>query len=83
MASRSATSPAAADLVSGLADPTPAAVRGLREQAGLSLAEMADLLGIGDRGTWARWERGERAMPIQVWALALLATGTHPRYRLA
>ena len=71
------------DLTSGLPEPTPAAVRELREGAGLSLAAITTALAIGDRGTWARWERGERTMPAQAWALALLALGQHPRYQLA
>ncbi len=76
---------AAADLPAPCADlpePTPAAVRALREGAGLSLAQAAALVGIGDRGTWARWERGERDMPVQTWALALLVLGQHPRWSL-
>lgn len=83
MASTPATSPAAPDLVVGLPEPTPDAVRALREGAGLSLAAITAALGVADRGTWARWERGERAMPAQTWALALLALGRHPAYCLA
>ena len=69
-------------LCADLPPATPAAVRALREGADLSLSEAAALIGIGDRGTWARWERGERVMPLQAWALALLALGQHPHYRL-
>lgn len=71
-------------LCADLPPATPAAVRALREGADLSLAEAAALIGIGDRGTWARWERDDhhsRAMPLQAWALALLALGQHPHYR--
>lgn len=71
------------DLTTGLPEPTPAAVRELRNGAGLSLAAITTALAIGDRGTWARWERGERDMPLQTWALALLALGQHPTHRLA
>lgn len=70
-------------LCADLPPATPAAVRALREGAGLSLAEAAVLIGIGDRGTWARWERGERDMPVQAWALALLALQQHPRWVVA
>ncbi len=73
-------------LCADLPPATPAAVRALREGAGLSLAEAAALIGIGDRGTWARWERDDRharAMPAQTWALALLALGQHPRWAIA
>ena len=69
------------DLIT-LPEPTPEAVRALREGAGLSLAQMAALCGIADRQTWARYEGG-RAIPVQTWAVALLALGQHPRYRLA
>ncbi|MDT7834946.1 helix-turn-helix domain-containing protein [Aquabacterium sp. OR-4] len=69
------------DPVADLPEPTPEAVRALREGAGLSLAQMAALCGIADRQTWARYEGG-RAIPVQTWAVALLALGQHPRYRL-
>lgn len=86
MASTPATSPAAPDLpdlCADLPEPTPEAVRALREGAGLSLSQAVGLIGITDRGTWARWERGERVMPLQAWALALLALGQHPGWALA
>ena len=69
--------------LAGLPEPTPDAVRALREGAGMSLAQMATLLGLSDRGMWSRWERGAHGIPAQTWALALLALGQHPRYRLA
>jgi len=71
------------DLTTGLQPPTADQARALREGAGLSLAQIAAVLAIGNRGTWARYERGERDMPLQTWALALLAAGQHPRYSLA
>lgn len=70
------------DITSGLQPPTPADVRALRESTGLPLSRMSELLALGDRGKWSRWERGVHAIPLQTWALALLATGQHPRYRL-
>lgn len=70
------------DLTTGLQPPTADQVRALREDAGLSLAQISVRLGLSDRGNWSRWERGAHAMPLQTWALALLATGQHPRYRL-
>lgn len=69
------------DPVSGLPEPTPEAIRALREGAGLSLAQMAALMGIADRSTWVKYEGG-RGIPVQTWSLALLALGQHPRYRL-
>lgn len=80
---------AAADLPALCADlppATPAAVRSLRVDAGLSLAQAAAMVGAGSLHTWARWERDDRhgrAIPPQSWALALLALGQHPHYRLS
>lgn len=45
--------------------------RSIREQARLSLAEMADACGI-DEGTLSRWERGQRK-PRAAVALRYLA----------
>lgn len=80
MTSPTATSPAAPEPVAGLPEPTPEAIRELRGE--LSHARMAALVGIADRQTWRRYEEG-RPIPVQTWALALLALGQHPRYRLA
>lgn len=41
------------DMISDLPEPTPAAVRAARESAGLSLAQVAALVGLGDRARWA------------------------------
>ena len=82
MVSTSATSPAVLDLTADLPAATPDAIRALRENTGLSLAGITAQLGIGDRGTWWRWERGYRDMRLQTWALALLATGLHPHFNL-
>lgn len=67
--------PVAADLIAGLPEPTPAAIKAARGK--LTQAEFAALVGAG-RDACAKWEAGERSMPASTWALALLATGQHP-----
>jgi transcriptional regulator with XRE-family HTH domain len=57
------------------ADPTPADLRALREQHGITQTQTAELLRLpspaaGGRVTVSRWETGAQPMaPMVVWAL--------------
>ena len=51
---------------------TPAHFRTIRQAAGLSLSAIAELLGIEDRSTVHRWEKGARAISGPVTRLMRL-----------
>ena len=51
---------------------TPATFRQIRQAAGLSLSALAELLGIEDRSTVHRWEKGARAISGPVTRLMRL-----------
>lgn len=57
-----------------IAQRTPADVRALRAQLGLTQAQMAARV-YASRGGWIKWETGERSMPAAEWAVALLRAG--------
>lgn len=71
------------NLLANLPAATPDAVRAARTEAGLSLAQAAALVGLGDRARWSEYERGVHAIDGARWALFLLATGRHPMGELA
>lgn len=64
--------------LTGIADPTPGEIAAARQAAGLSQAQAAELVGLGDKARWAEYERGARSPDAARWALFLLATGQHP-----
>lgn len=75
------------DLLTGLPEPTPEAIRASREAAGMSPARAAEIVGLWGRGNWGRYEAprdrsDHRAIPPQTWALWLLATGQHPALKI-
>jgi hypothetical protein len=71
----------ALDLLQSLPTPTPDQVRAARDRAGLTLAQCAQLAGLGAHARWSEYERGARRIDLARWALFLLATGQHPRAR--
>lgn len=71
----------ALDLLQSLPAATPQAVRAARDAAGLTLAQAAQLAGLGAHARWQEYERGARSIDPTRWALFLLATGQHPRAR--
>lgn len=73
----------AATLLHELPEATPEAALAARQAAGLSQAQAAELVGLGDKARWAEYERGARAPDAARWALFLLATSQHPKFRLA
>jgi len=62
--------------------PLPAHCAYLRTVAGLTLAQMADIVHLADRQSWWRFEAGTRQCGLATWELALLKTGQHPYIRL-
>lgn len=54
--------------------PSPADVRAMREDAGLTQKEAAAEVYV-DLRTWQKWEGAERTMPAGLWELFLLKTG--------
>lgn len=58
---------------------TPEHFRTIRQEAGLSLSDMAALLRISDRSTIHRWEKGQRPIsgPASI-ICELIATNTLP-----
>ena len=57
--------------------PSPLLLLDLRTRAGLTQADAAELLGVGDK-TWRDWEAGRRRMPAGMMELLciLMAVGT-------
>lgn len=70
-------------LLDGLPPATPDAILCARMAAGLGQPEAAALAGLGAAVRWSEYERGARNIDAARWALFLLATGQHPRARLA
>lgn len=60
--------------------PSPLLLLDLRTRAGLTQADAAELLGVGDK-TWRDWEAGRRRMPAGMMELLciLMAVGTVER----
>lgn len=67
-----------------IARPSPTAeeITKARQAAGLSQAQAAELVGLGDKARWSEYERGARAPDAARWALFLLATGQHPTLQI-
>lgn len=74
---RAAAKPKHLDLLAGVPEPTPAAIRQAREAAGHSQEQAAHLVGMAGRLSWWRLESGAPIDPAR-WALYLLSTGQHP-----
>jgi hypothetical protein len=60
--------------------PSADLVREHRQRAGLSQAEAARLVLLGDKARWSEYERGVGRIDAARWALFLLLTGQHPDY---
>jgi hypothetical protein len=69
------------DLLDGLPEPTPDAIRHARTAAGQSQAAAAASMGLGGVMIWSKYERGIHSMTPAVWALYLLSVGLHPNCR--
>lgn len=65
-----------------LPSPTPEQIAAARQSAGLSQAQAAELVGLGDKARWAEYERRARAPDAARWALFLLATDQHPTLQI-
>ncbi len=66
-----------------VAQPLAADCAYLRMIAGLTLAQMADIVHLADRQSWWRFEAGTRQCGLATWELALLKTDQHPTDRLS
>lgn len=65
-----------------LPPPTAAEVRAARDELALTLAQAAEIAGLGAGPRWAEYESGARHPSPAVWELFLLRTGQHPTHRL-
>lgn len=74
---------ATVDLFRDLPDRSPDALRAARLAAGLSQAQAAALVGLGQAIRWSEYERGARAIDEARWALFLLAVDAHPCARVS
>lgn len=54
--------------------PTPAEIRAVRELAGLTQTQAAELI-YSKLRTWQGWESGEAAMHAGLWELFCIKTG--------
>ena len=64
--------------VEALANPTPALIRQVRMEAGLSQLDAARSVGCSHAARWGEYEAGTVRMTICKWELFLLKTGRHP-----
>ena len=55
-------------------NPTPEQIIAAREQAGLNMSQAAALI-YCSRGTWLRWESGERRMHPAMYELFMIKSG--------
>jgi len=62
--------------------PTAAAIRRAREEAGHSQAAAAELVGLSGQSRWSEYERGAVQMDPVRWTLYLLLAGQHPELRI-
>ena len=62
--------------------PTPKEFKAMREQAGLSGAKTAEILGLSSRQYVSQLETGKYDISPQIWTLFLLITGEHPNYTI-
>ena len=62
--------------------PTPQEFKTMREQAGLSGAKTAEILGLSSRQYVSQLETGKYDISPQIWTLFLLITGEHPNYTI-
>ena len=62
--------------------PTPKEFKTMREQAGLSGAKTAEILGLSSRQYVSQLETGKYDISPQIWTLFLLITGEHPNYTI-
>lgn len=69
-----------------MVDDSPAAIRAARTAAGLTQAQAAQLVGLGDQARWAEYEsstnKRARRPGSAVWQLFLLLTDQHPTHKL-
>lgn len=65
-----------------LHDPTPDTVLASRLAAGLTQAQAAALVHLGNVMRWSEYERGVRRIDTARWELWLLLVGQHPTLRL-
>ena len=62
--------------------PTPDEIRKIRVAAGLTQAQAAQSVGLGQQERWAEYEAGTRTPDVARWALFLLIVRQHPEWRL-
>lgn len=71
------------DIIGRAGIPSPEDIAAVRQAAGLSQAQAAELVGLGDKSRWSEYERGSRVPDAARWAIFLLATGQHPQFQLS
>lgn len=62
--------------------PTAEQVKALREKAGLSGSQFAELIGLSNRQLISDYENDRKTPNAQTWTLMLLATNQHPSFEL-
>jgi len=65
-----------------MSSPTREHVREHRARAGLSQADAARLVMLGDKSRWSEYERGLGTIDAARWTLFLLLTDQHPEFRV-
>jgi DNA-binding transcriptional regulator YiaG len=60
--------------IDSISTPTPAQIRMVREQAGLTQTEAARMVHAGLRA-WQHWEMGDRTISLATWELFTLKVG--------
>lgn len=70
------------DILEGVPDATPDAIRESRLAVGMTQADAARAVDLGAPIRWNEYEAGRRNMDRLRWAAWLLATGQHPKLQL-
>lgn len=62
--------------------PSPEDIKDLRTSLGLSAAQCAKLINATDGSLWRKYEAGTVKPNKQTWTLFLLASGSHPIFKI-
>ena len=63
--------------------PEASYIKDLRLDLSLTAAQAAKLAGLSDGSLWRKYEAGERQPNKQTWTVFLMASGTHPNFKLS
>lgn len=63
-----------------LSRPHPRDIRSVRQAAGITQAQAAQLVHLGSGSRWSEFESGSKTIDMARWELLLVKLGKHPDY---